>query len=173
MEYVVNGLIGAVGSLIASFGFLYVFLSRKIPIIYISNYISREQNKDGASYYWFKYINKTNVPIYDVQVAAYFLTPQGGNGGQNLKVEHITVKHKTYTHVPAETKNDKNALHAVQVRVLDDLDGLWSNTSTYLRFEVIAKHELSGFSKVFVQDYHSTTLIKSGSFKFGNDLEII
>ena len=44
--------------------------------------------------------------------------------------------------------------------------------STFLRLEVFAKHELIGFSKVFVKDYHKPSAIKNGEFMFGDRLTI-
>jgi hypothetical protein len=166
-------LTGVFSSIAASYIFLYLYLKRKIPQVEISKYICREVDANGNTTYWFKYINKTDVPIYDVKADAYFLTPFGADGGQNIKIDDIVIKHSTYTHIPPETKTDKNALHCVQVRCTDDLDAKWNNQASFIRFEVIAKHEISGFSKVFVKDYHNrASSIKNGAFKFGNNLEI-
>lgn len=166
-------LVGVISSVIASLLFLYLFLAKKVPIIEIAPFISKESDDKGGYVYWFKYVNKTDYPIYNVQVEAYFLTPIGSDGGTNLKITDLNVKHTTYTHVPCKKKDDKNAQHAVQVRCLDDISGTWINQSSYLRFDVTAKHELSGFSKVFSKEFHNkNTSIKSGTFKFGDDLTI-
>ncbi len=172
VSIIVGILAGIVSSIIASYIFLYHFLTKKVPIIEISDYISKKVHPDDSVEYRFKIVNKTNAPVYDVTLDAYFLTPTGSDGGQNLLIEVIKVNNNTYTHVPCKKKNDNNALHAVQVRCNDKIEEKWSNPSMYLRLEVIGKHEISGFSKVFVKDFHSKNIIKNGQFKFGNNLEI-
>jgi hypothetical protein len=163
---------GIGSSVIASMMFIHLYMARKVPRLLIADQISNEIDK-GGSFFWFKYINQTGAAIYDVRIEATLVTPEGSDGGQNLGVEYIEFSNRSYTYVPAESKLDSNALHAVQVRCSKDLHELWSNSASFLRLQIIAKHELSGLSKVFIKDYHTTSKIKKGSFAFGNDLSII
>lgn len=168
---VVPAVVGIGSSIVASILFIHLYLKKKVPVILIANEIADESNGEKKEF-WFKYVNKTDVPIYDVKVAAYFLTPEGAPGGQHFTVDSINIANQTYTHVPTESKTDRNALHAVQVRCQDNLLKEWTNGASFIRFEVIAKHEVSGYSKVFIADYHHRNRIVAGTFGFGNSLEV-
>lgn len=165
-------LTGVISSIAASYFFLAFYLKNKTPNIEISDYVCQEKGKDGNKTFAFKLVNKTKVPIYDVKIQCCFLTPIGSDGGQHLEAKYVNLNYDTYTHIPCESKGDSHALHAVQVVCKDDLLTMWENPSTFIRLQVIAKHELSGFSKVHVKNYHNRNNIKIGMFKFGNCLEI-
>ncbi len=64
-------------------------------------------------------------------------------------------------------------MHCIQIATEDDLEKMWENKSSYIRLEVVSKHEFSGFSKVFEKDFHNIRKIKEGEFKFGNSFEIV
>lgn len=85
--------------------------------------------------------------------------------------KRIPLKYDNYSHIPVKSKGDKHALHAVRIRCFEKLESNWDK-SAFLRLEVFAKHELSGFSKIFVKDYHNKACIREGEFKFGDELTI-
>lgn len=121
--------------------------------------------------YTFKIINQTNCSIYSVKVDACFMTPTGADGGANLTIERIPLKYDNYSHIPRRALNDSHACHAVRIKCPEPLEKKWEKSS-FLRLEVFAKHELSGFSRIFVKDYHNKSSIRNGEFKFGDDLSI-
>lgn len=49
----------------------------------------------------------------------------------------------------------------------------WSDASSYIRLTVIAKHSLSGFTNIFVQDFYSKDAITTKKFKSGDDLGVV
>ena len=58
-------------------------------------------------------------------------------------------------------------------RTNEDLDEIWKSDTRSLHVYVIAKHSLSGFSKVFVKTYYTKgTSIESGRFEYGNSFKI-
>ncbi len=172
MIYITSAIVGIVSSIIASFIYQNFYLAKLLPKVEISQYITLE-TQDGETKYWFKFVNKTANPIYDVKVNAYFITPEGIAGGQNYRIKNIDLPYTTYLQIPHETRNDNHALHAVQVRCNDDIRNMWTNSSTFVRFEIIAKHEISGFSKSFVKDYFDRTSVVEGRFEFGNNLGVV
>ena len=171
METIIISLIvGISASFLASYAFLHFFLLKKVPTLTLSKQICKERGKDVK--YFFKFVNHTNVPIFDIWLRAVLCTPVGKTDGQDVRARELKLRSSRYSHVPCEQKTDHNAIHAVQVRCLDDLEELWISESSYVRFEVVAKHELSGFSKVYTETYHSKELIVEGKFGFGNELNV-
>ncbi len=171
VDLIIASISGVGTGLLSSYIFLMYFLRFKKPSMEIANCISLTVEDDGSECYWFKIVNKTDYAVYSVQVSAFFMTPVGSDGGQNLSIEPINLKYNSYYHIPSKNKKDIHALHAVRVRCFEQIQSKWGK-STFLRVEVFAKHELSGFSKIFVKDFHKPTCIKKGEFKFGDELTI-
>ena len=165
-------IITGICSYLSSYIFLMFFLRMKKPRVEISNYISKYRDEETReNVYCFKIRNRTNCSIYSVEVSACFMTPVGADGGQNLYIKEIPIRYDNYSHISPKIKTDVHALHAVRIRCFYELEEAWGK-STFLRFEVFAKHELSGFSKIFIRDYHNNSCIKAGQFKFGDELTI-
>ncbi|MBC7641888.1 MAG: hypothetical protein H7174_06045 [Flavobacterium sp.] len=60
--------------MIASFLFLIGFVKRKRPSVNISNYICKTEH-EGKINYLFKFVNKTDVEIFDVHLEPTFYKP--------------------------------------------------------------------------------------------------
>jgi len=69
---------------------------------------------------------------------------------------------------------DQDADYAYRFVTTEDLDGKWKDDSPqFVRFRMICRHAISGFSGYFVRDYHSKRNdIVNGEFAKGNDFSV-
>ncbi|WP_298148623.1 hypothetical protein [Flavobacterium sp.] len=157
--------------LISSYLFLIYFLRKKRAQISISPHISKRE-LDGQINYFFKFVNKTRAEIFDVRVEPTFYKQVGGIGGLNIQGKDIKLVQDFISYIPEGKSADPNSLHAWRVRTTQDLEEEWQDESTYIRLTIIAKHSLSGFSSIFVQEFHSKASITSKQFVTGDSLEV-
>ena len=162
---------GIISGAISSYFFLNWYLNRKRPKIGISNYISIE-TIEGKKNYHFKFVNFTETEIFDVNIELTLFKPIGEFNGKNLKSTDIKLKDNFIAYVPCEKENDDYNLHAMRLRTEDDLEDLWKDTSSFLRISIVAKHALSGMSKVISHDFLSIECITNNKFISGSNLEI-
>lgn len=149
-----------------------LFLYSLRPRIEISKEISEQDYESGAPTYGFKMINKTRYPIFDVQVTLEIVTPKNVPGGQILSTERLTLIKDKFIYVKKFNKSDRDAHYAFRVRTTDKLRDIWKTQSQYLRISVLARHEMSGFYRVFQQSYFTKDDIIKGSHKYGINLDI-
>ncbi|MEN9961040.1 MAG: hypothetical protein RL045_1293 [Bacteroidota bacterium] len=166
-----NFILSIAAGLLSSYLFLVFFLLNKKPKILISNQISRIRF-NGEQNYLFKFVNLTNSEIFDVHIELTFYKPVGTFNGSNLQGRDIKLKDNFIAYVPRERDTDQFSLHAVRIRTIELLEETWLDESSFIRLTIIAKHALSGFNKVFVQDYLSKDRISSGKFLSGNSVEL-
>jgi hypothetical protein len=166
-----NFLISIIAGLISSYVFLVHFLLSKKPEIILSTQISKV-NIDGAINYLFKIVNMTDSDIFDVHIELTFYKPVGAYNGDNLQGRDIALKDNFIAYLPQEKKEDPFNLHAVRIRTTEAIEEKWEDESSFIRLTVIAKHALSGFNKVFVQDYKSKEVISSNKFLSGNSVSL-
>ncbi|MNQ75342.1 hypothetical protein D3C85_901330 [compost metagenome] len=91
----------------------------------------------------------------------------------NIQGKDILLKDNFISYIPCKKKSDANSLHAMRVRTTEDLESNWSDTSSYIRLTVIAKHSLSGFTDIFVKDFYSKDAITTRKFKTGDNLDVV
>ncbi|OXA75519.1 hypothetical protein SAMN05444397_101675 [Flavobacterium aquidurense] len=171
-EIIVGIVISIITGVISSYLFLMYFLNRKRVKIEISSYISKV-TFEGQTNYFFKFINKTNSEIFDIRIEPTFYKQIGGVGGMNIQGKDIVLKDNFISYIPCKKKSDNNSLHAMRVRTIEDIESNWSDTSSYIRLTVIAKHSLSGFTDIFVKDFYSKDVITTRKFKSGDDLDVV
>ena len=159
--------VGVVSGVIASYLFLQNYLKKTVPKIVLSEEIAKSEF-DGEINHFFKFVNMTNCEIFDVRVELTLYKPKGAVGGINLQGTDIILKDDFFSYLSEKDPNDQRNLHAVQVRTTENIEEMWEDESAFVRLTIIARHSLSGLNKVFVQDYMSKDLIKSGKFIYTN-----
>ena len=171
MNFLISLVLGVIAGIIASYLFLMYFLKKKKPIIEISGFISKTVF-DGETNYFFKFVNKTDSEIFDIRVEPTFYKPVGDLGGKNLQGKDIVLKDNYFMQMPCNKENDIHNLHAKRVRTLTNLEEKWTDDSSFIRLTIIAKHSLSGMSKVFFKDFNSRECITEKKFLSGDDLSV-
>ncbi|WP_428223813.1 hypothetical protein [Flavobacterium sp.] len=171
MEIILNVILSVLTGLISSYLFLKYYLKRKRPVISISKYISKV-NINGESNYFFKFVNNTDVEIFDVHIELTFYKPFGDFAGRNLQGKDIQLKDNFISYIPFAKDNDLHNLHAMRIRTTEDLEQNWEDESSFIRLTIIAKHSLSGFNKVFVHDYLTKDCITEKKFLSGDELNV-
>lgn len=171
-EIILGIVISIITGVISSYLFLMYFLNRKRVKIEISSYISKV-TFEGQTNYFFKFINKTNSEIFDIRIEPTFYKQVGGVGGMNIQGKDIVLKDNFISYIPCKKRSDSNSLHAMRVRTTEDIESNWSDTSSYIRLTVIAKHSLSGFTDIFVKDFYSKDAITTKKFKAGDALDVV
>lgn len=168
-----NSLISIFTGVGASYMFLRIYLFNKKPKILISEHICK-MNLLGKMNYVFKFVNNSDVELYDVRIEAKILTPFNDVSGKNLRGEEINFVDNNIYFLPCKTAKDDFNLHSIRIRTLDDLETRWKECdgSSYVRLTIIAKHSLSGFNKVFVKDFLHPDTITQKKFQKGDDLSV-
>ena len=170
---IIGGIISLLTGVLGAYIFLRVYLFNKKPKIKISANISKV-NFQGETNYMFKFINVSDVELYDVKIEAKILTPFNDPTGQNLRGEEINFVNSNIYFLPCKNKHDNFNLHALRVRTTDDIETKWDNCSdsSFIRLTIIAKHSLSGFNKVFVKDFLHKNVITHKEFIKGDSLDV-
>jgi len=170
MYVIENLLIGIVSGLTAS-GIILFALYRCQPNIEISPYIAKHTTSDGEVQYGFKFLNKTRYPICDVSSMVQIRTSVNVGDGKIFNVKGL-MKGSIW-HVPAYDKKDKDSHYAKRFYKAYDLKAEWSDGDAELEFIVMAKHQLSGISKVTKHTWYSkNNSIQVGQHEIGDSLEV-
>lgn len=148
-----------------------LFLYSLRPHVEISHEVS-EQAGESAPSFGFKMINKTSYPLFDVEIILELVTPKSVPGGQILSTEKLALSNGRFFIVQKFDKADKEAKFAFRVRTMEDIRGLWTADSQYLRISVVGRHALSGFYGVFQHSYFTRGDIKVGSHQYGAGMRV-
>ena len=170
-DFILAVISGIISGAIASYVFLNWYLNRKRPRVGISKYISIE-NIEGHKNFLFKFVNLTKTEIFDVSIELSLFKPVGEMNGKNLKSTDVKLKDNFIAFIPFEKTNDEFNLHAMRLRTEEDLQSLWTDSSSFLRISIVSKHGLSGMSKVIIHDFLSPECITTKKFISGNSLEV-
>jgi len=182
-------LTGVLSSLAAS-SFFILILFRIRPHVRISPVIAKDVNPDtGDTVFVFKVINRSPFfKIYDLKCSLRIhINKSSHNNGEDRKrtddndkltlindnfwvLSNFNIKHISQR-FDKELKVKTRTDYAVQVGTEYDLEKVISENKT-IELQVSAKHPLSGFTKVTIEDYKHKTKIVSGSFGSGNCFDI-
>lgn len=164
--------------------FFLVVLSRLKPKLRICDKISGEI-RDGEPHFGFKVINKSwFFKVYDLKVKLNSLRVMPSENNEDYHCDELSLR-KDNTWVlkrfnPRHTFQDwmfgtkrlkKRTDYAVQFFTKEPLNGL-VDTNKRIRFEVLAKHSLSGFSVVKTYTFRHKNDLVTGSFLSGNTAKI-
>ncbi|MDM1073641.1 hypothetical protein HX001_14220 [Empedobacter brevis] len=170
LQSIIVGIITGVG---ASVAFLKFYIPTLKPKIEISESICKRKGDDGKIEYLFKFVNKSNVEIFDVTVEPAFFKEFGASDGRHKKRSKIYLKTNKITFIPKEDKHDNLNSHAIIVKTNHDLSSKWKDESSYIHITIMCRHSLSGFNKVFHKTFNSKDCIQEGMFCSGNSLNYI
>ena len=173
IDYIVAIIIGVLSSIVASLMFL-LFISRRLrPKIVISTQIAKGKGLKGEMVYRVKVINKTGRSIMNIKAQLFLVKPSVRPGGITPTAKEIPIAKGEIMELLKFDLKDKDNNHAFRFRTYEDIEELWDNRQSILRFKIYGIDSLSGFGKVFTQDYHTKrNSIKEGDFETGNSLKI-
>ncbi|MBI2003880.1 hypothetical protein HYS72_00245 [Candidatus Pacearchaeota archaeon] len=165
--------IGISTSLIASIFFI-ILLSYLKPNLKISPYIAKRHDTRGDNAYFFKIVNKSwFFKAFDIWVELLLIEPFIVEGGTNIRATEIKLKHQNAWCIDSR-RSREFATYAHLYYTNENIEELWDSERKNLELRVMAKHQLSGFKRVFVQKYYvKHHSIKNGSFKYGNHITIV
>lgn len=157
--------------------FFYLFLWTLKPDIQISPGIAEYTlpTRDGpVTVYGFKVINKAWIhKAVDVQCELLLLEDVNTDGGTNVFLQTLKLRYDKTWYVNRRFMSEKGTFACV-FHTQEDLPSIWNSDNKRLQFQLICKHSLSGFSKVFAMTYYTKgPCIKRGKFKFGNSFKIV
>ena len=148
-----------------------LFFYRLKPKVEISKFIAEQGSGDDITY-GFKIINRTSYPLIDISVELVLITPKNVPGGTVHAGREISLLRNRFFELGEFDKKDKEAQYALRIGSAEKIREIWTSETQYLRLNVIAKHSLSGFSKVVSQNYHTLGDIRPGKHRAGNDLTV-
>lgn len=96
-------------------------------------------------------------------------TPFYSHGGQNYKIDKVTLKRDHIMLLPRCSKNnDHDGSYALIMTTRDNLEEIWSSESQLVEFHVHATHSFSRVSKSYSKKFYTkSSSIKEGMFTFG------
>ena len=136
-------------SIIASFIFIFTLLIFLKPKFEIVNFIAKNDSPfDNVTdiCYSFKIINKSFFGAYDIEARSnYYYIRQGENGIINKVFSKIELKTNKVNFIFGCKPFKKNyGDNCVQFFTYEDLSGKMENASTYIQFQITARHSLTG-----------------------------
>lgn len=169
-------MLNIIGSMTASFIFIFMLLIFFRPRFEIVNFIAKNDSPfDNTAdiCYSFKIINKSFFGAYDIEASAnYYAIRQGENGIVNKIFSKIELKTNKINFIPANHLFKNNGDNCIQFFTYEDLSQNIKNT-THIQFQITARHSLTGLNNIFTHEYISKTAIIEGRFKEGNFKEVI
>lgn len=180
---------GIVTGVVSSVIFLYLLWNLK-PNFSIGDKISCEKanlNGEIVDLYFFKIINRSLFfKVYDVKVLAKVCTPVKNINGSNSDHSIINIPYNTYQSVSrfnyrhyfqdfiwGESTLEGQSNYALRFFTTHNLRKILENENKSINFEVIARHSLTGFTRVQEMKFHHKTKIENGSFLTGNSFKIV
>ena len=168
----------------ASLVFLYI-LSRLKPNIKICDKIAIEPQKDGSINYGFKVINKSPFfKVYDMKAKLFSLELEPSENNIDYKLEQIELRksniwfmnkfnprHYFQDQIFGEKKLKKRTDYATQFFTETDVKKMVFSKKI-IRFELLARHSLSGFTVVKHKEFNHKNDFIDGSFFSGNTSKI-
>lgn len=161
--------LGLLSSIVASTLFL-LGLTRMRPKISISPKIVR-QVRDGSIAYGIKVINRTRFDLIDVRARFEVLEVIPDVQGPLYRRTDLKLRFSEILILQKYRRNDKDADYAFRFTTVGDLRDSVRVKKPILRFTIIAKHSLSGFSSAYVQRYRISD-IEDGYFETGDSMKI-
>lgn len=171
MEIVTTILLGILASATASVIFLFA-LFRLRPRFNISPYIADVNQDPDNPRFQIKVVNVGKRDAIEIRSVLMITTNRSVPGG--TFVDQQLVSKQDHYLIPAYDPKDQDAMYAARFSYAEDLEALWKDDDrAYFRFVLIATDSLSGFTRLFRQDFHTrrASLIK-GSHHFGKDLNV-
>ena len=186
---VVNNIIqGVISGFIASGIFLIVLTFIK-PKIVIGVKIACQYVKINGKLeriYTFKIINKSAIfRLYDLKINGFICQTKPNVNGADVQFKSIEFKgddqwvinRLNLKHILQNLRLGDKTLksrtdYASQFSTSDNLKNLLNNNS-FITFQVLARHSLTGFSTVKTMNYHHFSKIEDGCFLSGNTCKIV
>ncbi|MGB5055642.1 MAG: hypothetical protein WBO24_14730 [Nitrospirales bacterium] len=170
-------MVGMVGSLLASFLFLY-FMRRHVPQVRIAEQIAICTNSD-RHLYQIKVINMGKDPIINVKAQLLVAHQDLRPGGTTPTTKKLDLDKEELFELQGYDPSDKEDGYCFRftAKNTEAIDAEWQGDDKYLIFQLIATHSISHFSKVFKggvnEKYYRSYSAKRGCFKTGPSVEII
>jgi hypothetical protein len=167
-----NLVIGAIGSLLASAVFLFI-LFRYRPRLLLSTQIAKTTYADKAVYA-FKVLNSGHRDAVAIKAEVLMIEPQVIVGGVGRNVLQVSlVRDNWFVLRPLSKVGDKVLDATFEFITCENVEQEWAtHANSYLVFRVQAQDALSGFSAVFSSEISSRNEIKVGRFAKGQSMAI-
>lgn len=138
------------------------------PRLKISPYIAKIEAQDEI-WYAFKFVNLgLFFPLFDVRMELQYCRTIHAGDKANRSSHLLNLNQNSLLSVPKAKRTDEYRLHAVIIVSKDhDIQKILEDESAYLLLTLVAKHGLSGTTKVLSQKF-SRSSIRKGMFESGN-----
>ncbi len=179
---------GVVPGVVASAIFLFILFMLKPKIVISDKIASHYRIINGTKHhvYLFKIINKSLFfKVYDLKANAFVCENIQNVNGVDTKYTDITLKgvdqwvlnSLNFRHILQNfLRKDKTLQsrcdYAAQFVTFDNVATLLQNNS-YISLQILAKHSLTGFSRVKIMKYQHHSKIEKGAFLSGNSCKIV
>ncbi len=178
-----------VTGIVSSCVFLFLLWNFK-PHFKISDKICCEEtifNGIPKKIFLFKVVNKSCFfNVYDVMVKASIVKPEKNVNDKNSTLSVLPIEFNAvalvhtfhFAHyfqdlLQGERTLTKRTDYAAKFFTTHDCREILQDNEKYIQFQIIAKHALTGFSKVKTMRYDHMLKVEDGSFLSGNSFKIV
>jgi hypothetical protein len=176
-------IVGIIGSLLVSVGFLWFILNKLRPKIIISpaiclsteSYIDEAGNGKQRNKYTFKIVNQSKYEAYDIIIELFVMQPINHIGANsNLKSKRLAIRTSNMTSInrfrSKNNKQDPFSMFAILIHTNEQLEPLLAAENSFVQLKITARHGLSGLAQTFEERFPNETCIKTNhKFKHGAD----
>lgn len=145
----------------------------------------RTNPADKKYHYSFKIVNKSLLfKVYDLQVRAWTSRVEPSTNADDVSqakielvkdntwvVDRLYFGHLFQDFLVGDKRLEKRTNYAAQFSSYDDIKGMITG-GAYITLEIIAKHSLTGFTRVMSKKYKHTGDIIKGTYYSGNSCKI-
>ncbi|WP_284745473.1 hypothetical protein [Amycolatopsis sp. RTGN1] len=170
METVEAIAVGILSSVVASALWILI-LSRLTPKLIISPEIAEDP---VSPVFRIKVVNLSRRAAVDLRVEAHLVTPIGARGGSVNRRTTLKCGNPPLV-LPRRDRSSKEHDNAYRLRIDSNVRELQSaHSSSFIRLQIFARHEVTGMGKMFEQRYHHpSSEIVVGSFVHGHDMTLV
>lgn len=149
---------------------LLMFLILK-PNIEIADNIAYNSNTET---YHLKIVNKSHFfSTNEVSVELFKISFRNLRKGKNVRLDKINFSGRDSVRmIPGKLHHTPNADYAHVFSTKCDLRRIMETNESHIKFIVSARHSLTGFTKVYEQEYFNYHNIQDGVFCYGDTFEI-
>ncbi len=143
------------------------------PDVSVSPMISKVRNGDSFSYD-IKIVNKSKRRLVNVQAELLLVKTKNIPGGTIVTTAKLSLIKENVFVIDRYDVKDRDEKYAYRFRTDENIDKVWSDDDTQMiRFRIYGHNEISGFGRVFEQDYRiKRSSIREGEFNFGDSFDI-
>lgn len=146
----------------------------KISPVIVERVRKNKETNEENTVWQIKLINKTLFNIENISLDLFIMEDYFHGDAKNYTTKKLNLKIDSFKFIKGKWyKNKELNDNCILVTVSDNITQIWNDRKSWLQFQVVAYHSLSGFRKVSVKKYRDfRDCVIKGEFKGGETFEV-